>query len=262
MDTTEFRAPRILAALFLIVTPVAFNVFFTLLSITFEYPDILREPTGYVLQQFDAGGASLVATWYGFMLTALLFVPLAVLVGQALPTIVPMANRSPVLTLATVFGVLAGVVQFLGLIRWPLLVPSLAETYLNPAASQATKDAAAVVFDAFNQYAGVAVGEQLGYIFTALWTLLIAMLLISSPVERSMASGFRRWLGAAGALSATGILAGTLEPAGVDVAADAVAISYILWSVWLVTLGIYLLRSRGPGLAGRTGTQVVEFASQ
>jgi len=45
----------------LILTPIAFNVFFTLLSVAFEYPDILREPTGYVLRQFDAGGGGLVA---------------------------------------------------------------------------------------------------------------------------------------------------------------------------------------------------------
>ena len=78
------RGLRVLTGVLLILTPVAFNVFFTLLSVTFEYPDILREPTGYVLRRFDAGGGGLVAIWYGFMLTAVLFVPLAVLVHRAL----------------------------------------------------------------------------------------------------------------------------------------------------------------------------------
>ena len=36
---------RNLTGVILILTPVAFNVFFTLLTVTFEYPDILREPT-------------------------------------------------------------------------------------------------------------------------------------------------------------------------------------------------------------------------
>ena len=35
-----------LTGIILILTPIAFNVFFTLLSVTFEYPDILREPGG------------------------------------------------------------------------------------------------------------------------------------------------------------------------------------------------------------------------
>ncbi len=34
---------RKLTGVILILTPVAFNVFFTLLSMTFAYPDILRE---------------------------------------------------------------------------------------------------------------------------------------------------------------------------------------------------------------------------
>src|SRR5215212_1450351 len=66
---------RNLTGLILILTPVAFNVFFTLLTVTFEYPDILREPTDRILRQFDAGSGGLVAIWYGFMLTAVLFVP-------------------------------------------------------------------------------------------------------------------------------------------------------------------------------------------
>src|SRR5215204_7554373 len=75
---------RRLTGVLLILTPIAFNLLFTLLSVTFEHPDILRQPPGYVLERFDAGGAGLVATWYGFMLTAVLFVPLVVLVHRVL----------------------------------------------------------------------------------------------------------------------------------------------------------------------------------
>src|SRR4028119_1181870 len=135
----ENRGLRLLTAVLLILTPIAFNVFFTLLSVTFEYPDILREPTGYVLRQFDAGGSSLVAIWYGFMLTAVLFVPLAVLVHRALAR-----KDTPYLAVATAFGVVAGVVQFLGLVRWPFLVPYLADAYLDPASSGATRESVAV----------------------------------------------------------------------------------------------------------------------
>ena len=40
------RGLLLLTGVLLILTPVAFNVFYTLLSVTFEYPDILREPAG------------------------------------------------------------------------------------------------------------------------------------------------------------------------------------------------------------------------
>ena len=174
---------RNLTGVILILTPVAFNVFFTLLTVTFEYPDILREPTDRILRQFDAGGSGLVAIWYGFMLTAVLFVPVAVLVHRILAR-----QDTPYMTVATTFGVVAGVVQFLGLSRWPFLVPYLADTYLDPASSEATREAVAVTFQAFNYYAGVGVGENLGYLFTSLWTVLVALAMFGSPLP------FRRWL--------------------------------------------------------------------
>jgi hypothetical protein len=227
---------RKLTGVVLILTPVAFNVFFTLLSVTFEYPDILREPTGYVLRSFDAGGSSLVAIWYGFMLTAVLFVPLAVLVHKVLAR-----QDTPYMAVATAFGVVAGVVQFLGLVRWPFLVPYLADTYLDPASSGATRELVAVVFQTFNQYAGVAVGEHLGYLFTGLWTVLVALAMFGAPLP------FRRWLALLGMVSAASVLVGTLEPVGFEPAADVVVIGYILWSIWLALFGIFLLLPRSIG---------------
>jgi hypothetical protein len=227
------RALRVLTGVLLILTPIAFNVLFTLLSVTFEYPDILREPTGYVLRNFDAGGGELVAIWYGFMLTAVLFVPLAVLVHRALAR-----EDTPYMAVATTFGVLAGVVQFLGLVRWPFLVPYLADTYLDPASSAATRESVAVVFQAFNQYAGVAVGENLGYLFTGLWSALVALAMFGSQLP------FRRWIALLGMVSAACVFVGTLEPVGFEPAADIVVVGYILWSIWLTLFGIFLLLPR------------------
>src|SRR5215207_6659078 len=224
---------RNLTGVILILTPVAFNVFFTLLTVTFEYPDILREPTDHILRQFDAGGRGLVAIWYGFMLTAVLFVAVAVLVHKVL-----VRQSTPYMAVATAFGVVAGVVQFLGLIRWPFLVPYLADVYLDPASSEATRESVAVVFEAFNRYAGAAVGEKLGYLFTGIWTVLVALAMFGSALP------FRRWLSLLGMMSAAGILVGTLEPAGFEPAANIVVVGYVLWSIWLALTGIFLLLTR------------------
>ncbi len=240
-DTTLRRLTGVL----LILTPIAFNLLFTLLSVTFEYPDILRQPAGYVLERFEAGGAGLVATWYGFMLTAVLFVPLVVLVHRVLAGDGREAGEPFYLGLATAFGIVASVMQFLGLARWPFLVPYLADSYTDPASSEATRQSVAVVFEAFNRYAGVAVGEHLGYLFTGLWTALVALAMFGSALP------FRRWLGLLGMVSAAGVLVGTLEPAGFEAAANIVVVGYILWSIWLALFGIFLLltsslRNRAP----------------
>ena len=229
-----------LTGVVLILTPVAFNVFFALLSMTFGYPDVLREPTGQVLRRFDAGGGSLVAIWYGFMMTAVLFVGLAILVHGVL------ARRgTPYMAVATTFGVVGSVVQFLGLVRWPFLVPYLADVYLDPASSGATRQSVVVVFQAFNQYAGVGVGENLGYLFTGLWTVLVALAMFGSPLP------LRRWLGLLGAASGIGIVVGMLEPAGFGAAADIVVVGYALWSIWLALTGVLLLL---PGSLGQRAT--------
>jgi Domain of unknown function (DUF4386) len=234
-DTMTLRR---LTGVLLILTPIAFNLLFTLLSVTFEYPDILRQPAGYVLERFEAGGAGLVATWYGFMITAVLFVPLVVLVHRVLAGDGREAGEPFYLGLATAFGVVAGVMQFLGLARWPFLVPYLADTYTDPASSEATRESVAVVFEAFNWYAGVAVGEHLGYLFTSLWTALVALAMFGSALP------FRRWLSLLGMVSAAGVLVGTLEPAGFEAAANIVVVGYILWSIWLALTGILLLLTR------------------
>jgi hypothetical protein len=218
-----------LTGLLLIVVPIAFNVTFFLLQRAFEYPDILRKPTDYVLRRFTEGGAPLRRLWYAFAFSAVLFTPVPVLVGQLFQPKVPWY-----LVVGTTIGVLAGAVQFLGLIRWPFLVPSLADIYTDPESSQATRDSAAVVFQAFHRYAGVAIGEHLGYIFTSAWTILLCISIIATDLVNPLFG----WLGI---VPGIGLLIGVFEEAGFKPAGAINAISYILWSVWLIAFGIALL---------------------
>lgn len=167
------------------------------------------------------------------MLTAVLFVPLSILVHKVL-----VREDTPYMAIATAFGIVAGVVQFLGLVRWPFLVPYLANTYLAPTSSESTRESVIVVFEAFNRYAGVAVGENLGYLFTALWTAFVALVMWGSALP------VRRWLSLLGMVAAASILFGTLEPAGVEPAANIVVGGYIVWSIWLALFGTILLLTK------------------
>ena len=221
-----------LTGFLLILTPVLFMAAFTLLQINFEYPDILRQPAVTVMEKFVAGGSGLIANWYLMVISAILFIPISVMLHPYLAR-----EDTPYMTVATTFGVTASIVQMLGFIRWPFLVPTLASAYLNPSTSEATRAAIAVTFSAFNQYAGVGVGEHLGYLFTALWTMLIALAMPNSK-------HFSTWLGWMGATAAFGILLGTLEPAGVPFVGLINAIAYIVWAIWLVILGIRLFTGK------------------
>jgi uncharacterized protein DUF4386 len=218
-----------ITGLLLILVPIAFNVTFLMLGKTFEYPDILRKPTDYILRQFKAGGPALRRLWYVFMFSALLFTPVPVLVGQLWQPDGPWY-----LAAGTALGVLAGAVQVLGLIRWPFLVNELAEMYTDPDATQASRDAIAVTFQAFHRYAGVAIGEHLGYLFTSLWTLLLCAAIIETRLIHPLFG----WLGI---LPALGVFIGVFEETGFKAAGLINAISYLLWSVWLIALGVAVL---------------------
>jgi hypothetical protein len=218
-----------ITGLVLIALPLAFNYLFFALGKAYEYPDILRKPTDYILKRFVEGGRRLVILWYAFALTALMAVPMALLFQTVF------IEQQPILAITSaIVGVLSGLVQALGLFRWTFLVPSLAAQYQAPEATQATRDAVAVVFNAFHQYVGVAVGEHLGYFFTASWTILVSVMMFASPV-------FSPLIGILGIVAAIGILAGLLEPAGWKPAGAINAISYILWSLWLIVSGVALL---------------------
>jgi hypothetical protein len=233
-----------LSGLALITLGIGLNIPFAILGATFDYPDILRQPTADVLLRFHAGGAPLIATWYAFTAAALLFVPVAVLVHDALA---PSDGRraSPWLRLATVAGIGAGAVQALGLIRWVFAVPVLARTFSDPAATEAARTAAVVSFESLHQYAGVALGEHLGQLGTATWTILVAVTLWSRR-------GFARWLGWLGLVSSALIVVGLAEgfatviPFKVGALGLATPVGYIGFSVWMIAIGVSFLRLKTP----------------
>jgi hypothetical protein len=223
------------AGLLLIAVPLAFNAAFALLAARFDYPDILRRPTADVLARFRDGGTPLVLTWWAFALTAVLMAPLVVVLSRAIDDADP-----TLLALATTVGVLAALVQFLGLVRWPFLVPYLARTAADPDASAARREAVDIVFQSFNRYLGVAVGEHLGYGLTGAWTTLTGVAL----TQTSAAPG---WVGVLGIVIGPILVlcslefVGSHEPAGWKLAERLTPITYIAWSLWLVVTGVALL---------------------
>jgi hypothetical protein len=221
------------AGALLIILPLAFSLFF-FLGRRFDYPNILRSPPQGVLSRFNAGGVGLKLVSYGFMLTAVLLAPLAVLLGQVLGR-----DGLAIVPTTTVIGVLAAVVQFLGLARWPFLVPTLARKYDDPAATAAIREATVVVFESFHTYLGVAIGECLGYLFTGAWTVLVGVAMLQS-------SAFDAWLAWPGIAIGLSLVVGSLEfvgrfeDRGWKLAGTVVPIAYTAWSLWLLISGLVL----------------------
>jgi len=171
------------------------------------------------------------------MVSALLMLPLSALLAVVLAA-------SPGLTvLSVVVGAAAALVQGLGLVRWPFAVPELARRYLAAPEGpdgDATRRTVEVVFASLHRLLGVGIGEHLGYLFTGLWTVLVAGSILSTTVLPA-------WLGIVGLPIGIALLVGTLEFVGPNerdgwpLAGTVVPIAYIAWSVWLIGLGVFLL---------------------
>jgi len=217
----------------LIALPIAFNVFFGMLAARFEYPDILRHPTSDVLAKFRAGGSGLLLTWWGFAMTALVFAPVSILVSAQLG-----GANATLVQAATVIGVLSALVQTLGLVRWPFMVPHLARASEN--ATPAQSEAIDVVFQSFNRYLGVAVGEHLGYLLTGTWTVLVGIASLQAGLLPAWMGIIGIVIGAVLALTSLEFV-GPFEKDGWKLAGAVVPVAYVAWSLWLAGLGVFVL---------------------
>lgn len=224
------------AAVLLIAVPIAFNLAFFELGRTFDYPTILREPTDVILRRFHAGGTALVLRWQALLVSALAMLPLVALLAVAL-------DAAPALTVpAVVIGSAAAIVQVLGLVRWPFAIPELARRYdlAEGPDAVAARQTIEVVFATLHRLLGVGIGEHLGYLLTGLWTLVVAVSVVST-------AAIAPWLGWIGVPIGGALLIGSLEFVGPNeeegwsIAGIIVPIAYVAWSMWLIGLGIGLI---------------------
>jgi hypothetical protein len=210
----------------MISAAVLVNVAFTGLGMVFDYPDVLKHPAADVLASFRAAQGAVSAWFLLLALGAALLAPVAIGVGRL--------SGAPAMRWAVRVGVAAAVVQVVGLLRWPLLVPGWA----------AAGDAAAEeAFVTANRVLGNLIGETGGYLLTAAWTALVLVALGTAFAGRLFV--------VVGAVSAALILLGVASPLDLPLVDLLNFVGYVLWSAWLVAFAVVLLvRRRSPGTAG------------
>jgi hypothetical protein len=245
---------RTTGALF-VVGAIAFAAAATVLSSTFNWPDILREPGSVVLPAFVSGGTSLVWTWFATAWTyAILAVPILLL-----PAVIGRRD-DPALRAATFAGATSVVLSLVGFLRWVFVVPPLAHAYVTGNAT--TKAAVDAAWTAQHQYGGALLGEHLGQLLVIAWSLTLSVIIVRTRV-------LPRSLGFVG-LAVSGLY---LLNQG-DVLATAVPgfptwdlagpIGSTGWGLWIAALGVTILVRR-PTLdnAGRDrGTNSREDSSR
>ena len=206
---------------------------YTLLSIYFEYPDILREQPGILLQRFEEGGTQLILTWWLFAVLGIPFIPAYKLLEAQLKPF------SQSIHWITTIGIMGLVFQLIGLLRWTFIVPFLAKQYTH-ATSVEAKEAVALVFEVVHRWGGVMLGEHLGQLFTILWMFGITRVL-------HQLKWWPTWFTVLGYLTsciyvvAQTELAATVIPS-FPVVSWAGLVGSSLWLVWMSCLAFLLVR--------------------
>ena len=222
---------RVTGLLFLI-SALAFATAATMLSATFDWPDILREPADVVLMRFAAGGSTLVWIWfatawtYGLLLVPILLLPMAL--GR---------RDDAALWVATFAGAISVVLALIGFLRWVFVVPPLAQMYRDGDAANRTALAAAWL--AQHQFGGALLGEHLGQLLGIGWSVSLSIVVLRSRV-------LPRWLGVLGLLVSVlylfnqGDILATALP-GFPVFDLAGLVGSSGWGLWVAALGVTLL---------------------
>jgi hypothetical protein len=250
--TPPYAGPRLrrtTGALF-VAGALAFAGAATVLSSTFQWPDILREPADVVLPAFAAGGPSLVWTWFATAWTYGLLVVPVLLLPAALGR-----SSDPVLRAATWAGATSVVLSLIGFLRWVFVVPPLADSYV--AGDAATRAAVEAAWTAQHQFGGALLGEHLGQLLVLAWSVTLSVVILRSRV-------LPRWLGGTGLavslvyLLNQGDVLATAVP-GFPVWDLAGLVGSTGWGLWVAVLGIVLLR-RSPEAAERSSEEAADAA--
>jgi hypothetical protein len=228
------RLRRVTGILFA-VGAIAFGISASVLSATFDWPDILREDPSVVLPAFAAGGETLAWTWFATAWTyGLLAVPLLLL-----PRVLGRAG-DPVLRVATTIGAASVAFSVIGFLRWVFVVPSLAASWT--AGDSTTKAAVEAAWMAQHQFGGALLGEHLGELLGIVWSVAVSVLILRTRV-------LPVWLGVVGVVTSLlyllnqGDVMHTAFPS-FPVVDWAGLIGSTGWGLWVAALGVVLVLRR------------------
>lgn len=220
----------------LLASAVLSGAMYLVLGTSFEWPAILDEPAGVVLPAFAAAESTIRTGFWLMLLSSVLLVPAAFGINRVL------GARGWIGSSIAAFGVAGAVVQTLGWVRWPVVVPYLSDAYAAAAEGPA-RDSIATSFDTLNLYAGGALGEHLGWLLQSIWALGVAVLAMRTS---------RRFgaLGLALAVVWAVLVVGAVPLQYTETTLETVGLAvYTVWYIWLGALGAWLLFRRTTALA-------------
>lgn len=200
------------------------------LSASFNFPEVLHATTADTLPLYLENEAAIRAAYWILAMSGLIFAGTAAAFRRSF------AHRGGGASdLAGTFGVLTGIFWALGFIRWAVTVPYLATRY----AKDPTSDALDTMHQVLNRYAGMAVGEHLGF-------LTMGAFAIFASIAWRKADLGARWITPLGYFAGVfiAITAGEQVATSLRILGDLNGPANVVWFAWLAAMGTVLVKRR------------------
>jgi Domain of unknown function (DUF4386) len=227
----NFAIFLLLAMMITVTAPVI------ILGANFNFPDILRQPAANAFELFRENQTIIVFGYYIFLLSSLLFIPLTIILQK---TLYQTKNKTA-LHLFFGFGLATAIFQCIGFVRWIFVMPFLTESYFNNPESQKT---ITIIYEMLNRYAGMSIGEHLGFLVMGCWTICLGFMLLKH-------SKFKTWVGFSGIPIGLCLIISTAEHFGgalSSIFADLNMMANTLWNFWLIVIAFFMFRMRSKAI--------------
>jgi hypothetical protein len=136
-----------------------------------QFPEILREATEIRFELFQENESVIVPTYYFWTMTDFILILISVLLFSL------NKSRSSFSYMALTCGIISGVFQIVGFIRWVVFIPILSNLQES---SSIPLNMVSAIESLANGYLGMTLGEHMGNFFFAFW-----LYFISSTLQKS-----------------------------------------------------------------------------
>jgi len=241
MKTVTTLSSRKTTAVLLALEALLVTIPFFMLGSAFNFPDILREPAEKAFRLFNANKPTIVTGYYLFVLSSLIYAPLSYYLVKTYRHV----SSDHLQRFFIGAGLATMIFQTIGFIRWIFFMPWLTEVYMS---QPAQRDTVSLLFETLNHYAGMSVGEHLGFIAMGSWMILLGCMLLQSKLHHA-------GMGYSGIAIGLLLIISTAEQFG-GAAAPVFGllnlIANITWTFWMLTLAVLVAKGRETNIQAST----------
>lgn len=198
------------------------------LGASINWPDSLDYPASQLLPELIEQEGAVRFGYIAYLIYSILFV-VSMFMLTKLSSGKAMASMFGIIL---AFAVASTTARSIGIVRWLVPMPQLAESW-NSAATDQERYAISVTYDSLNLFGGT-VGEVLGVsIFAALSLLAISIAFLRD--------GLPKWIGIFGLISVAALLATTSELMGFEPDTFVLVFGTTAIQLWFLAVGLWLL---------------------